>query len=113
MDRDTVRPPLRQHIQLATNGKTRPKAFQRLIEQRSLAAFQRKKEQRHRCHESIGKRSVEAVEEEVAAVIDALSNVLCLIKISLDGRSNSSVAAFVRSPIIKDACTQRPQVPPH
>ncbi len=40
VDRDAMRPPLRQHVQFAANGEAHPNPLQRLIEQRTLAAFQ-------------------------------------------------------------------------
>ena len=78
VDRDAMRPPLRQHVQLAADGEARPKPLQRLIEERPLAAFQRKEEQGHGRHEGVGQRRVEAVEEEVIAAVGGIGRALRL-----------------------------------
>jgi hypothetical protein len=54
MDRDAVRPPLRQEVQLSANGETLAQLGDRTVDQSALAAVKREQEHRHGTEEGIG-----------------------------------------------------------
>lgn len=108
MDRDTVRPPLRQHVQFAADRKPRPESLQRLAEQRRLSPFDRKKEQGHGRHEGIRQRRVESVEDEVV-----VAGSVGLVEPSLDGTRDADVTTFARRSVIEHGAAEAAEVSPH
>ena len=113
MDRNAMRPPLRQHVQFAADGEVHLKPLQGLIEQRSLAPIQSQKKQGHGREEGVGQRCVETVKEEVSAAIDRIGGTLDLIEMALDGRSDPGIATFACSAIVEHAGAKGCEVPPH
>ncbi len=111
--RDAVCPPLRQHVHLAANGKACSQALQRLIQQRSLTPFQGEEEQRHRRHESVGQRDVDALEKKVIVAVCRIGHPLYLVEGGLNAGCDPSVAAFTGGPIIEHADTKRAEVSLH
>jgi hypothetical protein len=108
-----MRPPLWQHVYLATNGEAHPKPLKRLIEQRPLAALQGKEEEGHGCEKGVGQRRVEAIEEEVVAAVRGIGRRLGVIEVGLDAGGDPGIAAFAGSPLIQHAGVKGAEVPPH
>lgn len=110
MDGDAVRPPLRQHIQLAAYRKASAEPLDRLGDQGTLVALHRLHEQGHRRHECVGQRRVEAVEQELVALAFAVASA---VHGGLDGMCDVLVAAFSGGPVVEHGAAETAEVAPH
>ena len=113
MDRDPMRPPLRQHVHLAADREAGAKPFKRLVDQRPLAPFESEQEERHGGHEGVGERDIEPVEKKVVAVLGRGGDGFGLIELGLNARGDASVAALVGSAKVEDTGAQGAKIAAH
>lgn len=109
MDGDAVGPPLRQHVQFAADRKAGAQALDRLVDQCAFAALHRRYEQRHRRHERVRERRVEAVEQEFVALAVAGGD----FHGGLDRLRDAFVAAFSGGSVVENGAAETAEIATH